>query len=437
MLSLNIAYILLHFPYLTETFVADEIRGLKTTGLTIQIYSLLEPGPGPIQPHSKELLPYTKYAPGLFSPSLWKAQFYYLRTSPFLFGSLLITLLRQPYSRKPFIHFAKRVFIFLKAVAVGYQLKDEGIHLLHSHFAWLSGAATWICSRLLELPFTVTVHAYDIFTSNDLLPLIANNANHIVAISNYNRLQVESVISSSRRPVSVIHCGVDLSLMKQPPKLDIKHPVKKPIKILSIGSLVPKKGHSYLIEACHLLNIKGINFTCTIIGGGPIETTLKDQIETYELTQKVKLVGIKPHNEVIISYNQHDMFALASVESPLGDKDGIPVVLMEAGAAGLPLISTKISGIPELVRHGETGLLVAPADAVSLANAIAELAANQTLRITLGQNARELVEVDFNLEHNVNRLAQLFHNIYQKWKITGPRISGGQFGQNNIPEMYK
>jgi glycosyltransferase involved in cell wall biosynthesis len=310
------------------------------------------------------------------------------------------------------------MYIFMKAVAIAYLLKDEEIDLLHSHFAWLSGAATWICSRLLELPFTVTVHAYDIFASNDLLPLIATNANHIIAISNYNRLKVESVIPSSRRPISVIHCGVDLSLIKPPQRLEITQLDRKPIRILSIGSLVPKKGFSYLIEACHVLKIKGINFTCTIIGGGPAERTIRDQIKKYNLSQHVRLMGIKPHNEIVSYYYEHDLFVLASVESPSGDKDGIPVVLMEAGAAGLPLISTEISGIPELVRHGETGLLVAPADVVSLANAIIDLAANPTTREALGQNARELVEADFNLEHNVNSLAELFHNIYEEWNTT-------------------
>ena len=119
-----------------------------------------------------------------------------------------------------------------------------------------------------------------------------------------------------------------------------------------------KKGHTHLIEACRLLKQQGVDFSCSIIGAGPGEAALTEQIRNSDLADQVKLWGGRPHPEILQAYQEHDIFALAAVVTPGGDRDGIPVVLMEAGAMGLPLISTEVSGIPELVRHEQTGWIV-------------------------------------------------------------------------------
>jgi glycosyltransferase involved in cell wall biosynthesis len=300
------------------------------------------------------------------------------------------------------------------------------VQLLHSHFAWLSGAAAWISARLLGLPFTVTVHAYDVYSyTNDLLRLVSSQATHVVAISEYNRQQVAALGTCPAQAISVIHCGVNLAQLQGQPQRQVESPDSEPLRLLSVGSLVAKKGHTHLITACHLLRQRGLSFTCTIIGGGPDEPTLRQQIQTYGLQNQVKLLGARPHPEIVAAYHQHDLFVLASVVTPDGDRDGIPVVLMEAGAVGLPLISTQVSGIPELVRHGQTGWLVPPGDTAALADAIAALDADPALRACLGQNARALVEAEFAIESNALHLAALFHNTYQQWK----RSRGVAFSQ--------
>jgi glycosyltransferase involved in cell wall biosynthesis len=183
-----------------------------------------------------------------------------------------------------------------------------------------------------------------------------------------------------------------------------------------VGALQAKKGHAYLIAACHLLKERGLGFNCTIIGGGPTEAALRQQIQASGLQDRVELLGARSHPEIIAAYRQHDLFVLASVVAPGGDRDGIPVVLMEAGKAGLPLISTRVSGIPELVRHNQTGWLVPPGDTAALADAIAALAANPAMRARLGKNARALVEAQFNIESNALRLTGLFQNTVQQCK---------------------
>lgn len=413
MSSSSVAYILLHFPYLTETFVAEEIQAIRLRGIDVQIISLLEPGSGPAQPLSQELLPRTWYAPDLRIPSLWKAQLHFILKYPLRYPLLLVRLLRQPYPRQPLILLIKRLVIFFKAVAAAHHLEGSGVQLLHSHFAWLSGAAAWVISRLLDLPFTVTVHAYDVYVSNDLLPLVSSQAHHIIAISEYNRQQVAAVETCPPEAISVIHCGVNLSHFQPKPQNGAGHSPRVPLRILSVGSLIAKKGHTYLINACHLLRQRGIDFNCTIIGCGPDENALRQQIESLSLQDRVKLLGARSHPEIVTAYQQHDLFVLASVVTPGGDRDGIPVVLMEAGALGLPLISSNVSGIPELVRHGQTGWLVPPADPDALAGAIEALATDMELRNRLGQNARAIVEAEFSIESNATRLVTLFQNICQ------------------------
>ncbi len=417
MQSLNIAYILLYFPRLTETFVAEEIQSIRSHGTDVRIISLLEPGAGPVQPLSQQLLPHTWYAPRLLSRAMWRAQFHFFLKSPRLYLGLVATLLRQPYPIQPVRLFLKRLVVFLKAVSVAHYLQGSGTQLLHTHFAWLSGAATWICARLLGMPFTVTVHAFDIYSyKNDLLRLVSREATQVIAISEFNRSQVAKLGTCSAESISVIHCGVDLTKFEEKPLRQLERPVGDPLRILSVGSLVPKKGHRYLIDACHLLREKGIDFVCTIIGGGPDELALPRQIKNYGLQGQVELLGARPHPEIVAAYHQHDLFVLASIVAPDGDRDGIPVVLMEAGKIGLPLISTPISGIPELVRHDQTGWLVPSGDASALAEAIAVLSTNSALRKRMGQNARALVEAQFSIESNTLQLAALFQNTYQQWK---------------------
>ncbi len=417
MQSLNVAYILLHFPYLTETFVAEEIQAIRSQSIDVRIISLLKPGPGPVQLLSQQLLPHTWYAPGLLALGMWRAQVHFLLKSPRLYLGLLATLLRQPCPQHRLELVSKRMVIFLKAVAVAYHLADSDVQLLHSHFAWLPGAAAWICARLLGLPFTVTVHAYDIYSyKNDLLRLISSQANHVIAISEYNRQQVAALGTRPVEDISVVHCGVNLPQLQKQPQGRAKAPGTESLRILSVGSLVDKKGHTHLITACHLLKQRGLDFICTIIGGGPNEPALRQQIQDCGLQNQVKLLGARPHPEIVAACRQHDLFVLASVLSPDGDKDGIPVVLMEAGALGLPLVSTQLSGIPELVRHGQTGYLAPPGDAVALADAIATLAADPALRARLGQNARTLTEAEFGIENNALRLGTLFQTIRQQEK---------------------
>jgi colanic acid/amylovoran biosynthesis glycosyltransferase len=413
---LKVVYLLLYFPRLTETFIADEIRWIRAQGGDVRIISLLAPEQEPVQPVSQALLGLTWYAPGLRSRQLWAAQLHYLTTEPRLYLSLLSRLMGQSLLGNPATLLLKRLMIFLKAVTAAYYLRSSGVQLVHSHFAWLSGGAAWVCARLLDLPFTVTVHAFDVFSrQRDLLPLLKSEASQVIAISEANRVEVAADGASSAEAISVIHCGVDTGSFNVRPGPRSAGARDGRVRILSVGSLIAKKGHRYLIAACERLADRGVDFTCTIIGRGPEELPLRKQIHACGLDGRVFLRGGCMQSEVIAAYGEHDVFVLSATVAADGDRDGVPVVLMEAGAMGLPLISTPVSGIPELVRHEETGVLVPAEDAVALAEAMASLASDPAKRARLGRNAMSLVQAEFNIEINAKTLARLFHKTIMEW----------------------
>ena len=252
--------------------------------------------------------------------------------------------------------------MFLKAVTVAHHLENSGIELLHSHFAWLSGAATWICARLLGIPSPLPFMHMTFFAEERAVATYQPGSDPCYRpISEFNRAHIAALGTCAPDLISVIHCGVNLATLRKSTRRTRNRLVGAQLRILSVGSLVAQKGHSNLVAACHLLKIKGLDLCCTIIGGGPDETLLRRQIEACGLQLQVKLLGPRSLPEIIDAYHQHDLFVLSCTVGPDGAKDGIPVVLMEAGEAGLPLISTDISGVPELVRHGHTVELV-PAD---------------------------------------------------------------------------
>jgi glycosyltransferase involved in cell wall biosynthesis len=405
---LRVGYVLLRFPKLTETFIAEEIAALGKTGVTVKIVSLLKPRPEAVQPGSQALLRDTWYAPGLTRPSFWGAQIRSLVRSPVLYSRLLFTLLRQRYPRKPWLSFLKRLVIFGRAVASTSHLEDEGVQVLHAHFAWLPGAAAWAIAQLIGKPYSVTVHAFDLYEKTDLLPLVCSRAQRVVTISDYNKEEIVRLGASPEDRVSIVRCGIDLDRFRPGHGGGVLPDTGGPLRILSIGRFVAKKGFADLLAACGMLKKRGIDFACTIIGSGPEERLLRGLIQAHGLEDRVRLAGTLVSPEVVAEFRRHNVFALACTVAPGGDKDGIPVVLMEAGAMGLPLVSTRVSGIPELVRDQSSGLLIPPARPEALADALASLAADPALRSTLGRNARLLVEREYDILHNAARLQDIF-----------------------------
>ena len=213
----------------------------------------------------------------------------------------------------------------------------------------------------------------------------------------------------------MIHCGVDIDRYRELASVEKSSGDDSVLQIVAVGSLNEKKGHEYLIQACDLVRRQGIPFQCDIIGGGSRENALRRLIHEMELDGYVTIHGALTHEAILETYGRADIFALACVVAADGDRDGIPVALMEAGIAELAIVSTAVSGIPELVRHEETGLLVPERDAAALADAIVRLSQDPKLRQALGVNARQLVLAEFSSDRLADQLIEAMGAI-----VVGP-----------------
>lgn len=408
--QVKVAYLLLRFPCVTETFVAEEMQKIQTAGVKVCLYSLLKPRDKLVHPVSKSLMPLVRYAPGLHHPGLWLAQLHYCARSPRDYFYSLKTLLMQP--APAFSFRLKRLIVFLKAAWIARDLEKQSVQLIHTHFAWLSAGASWVVSRRLQVPFTVTTHAFDIYSEkNDLLLLATHHATRVITISEENKramLQLNRSLLAEK--IAVIHCGIDLHFFQ--PEGMARLSVNQPLQITSVGSLIEKKGHEYLIRACGELKAQGLDFHCTIIGGGNLEPQLRALINDLQLENNITLAGMQSQVWVKNRLNQSDVFVLACVNA--GDIDGIPVSLMEALAMGIPVITTPVSGITELINHEQTGLLVHERDSSGLAMAITRVAQDQSLRQILKKRGRDLVEQEYDIVMNVNRLKQIFNEVVEE-----------------------
>jgi len=408
--TLRVAYILLRFPHLTETFIAEEIQKVQQQGIPVQILSLLPPKQAPVHPTSQALMQRIHYAPQVYNPALWLAQVYFIAKSPRRYGKLLWALMTQPSPQ--FTWLFKRLLVFWKGVYLARYLQGSGVQLIHAHFAWLSAAAAMVTSQLLDLPLTVTAHACDIYSpENDLLCLIAGAASRLITISEYNKGVISEMCPQiAKERIAVIHCGIDLDLFRavsEPPE-------STTFRILSVGSLVEKKGHEYLVRACRRLKERGLDFHCTIVGRGGRRAALEQLMADLEVEDVITLAGAREQAWVYEALRNSHIFALACVVAENSDRDGIPVAMMEALAMGVTVVSTRVSGIPELVSHEETGLLAPPRDADALAATILRLAEDESLRRRLGENGRALVARKFDIRENGRRLVEVFASVKQE-----------------------
>ena len=304
-------------------------------------------------------------------------------------------------------YFAAAVLFFPKMVHMARLMERKGIQHVHAHFASHPAAAAWVISRLTGIPFSFTAHGSDLHCDRHMLYEKVRDAAFVVTISNYNRdLIVAECGKTVRSKVRVIHCGVDTGVFTAR-ELTGAHARKK-IRILCIGTLHEVKGQTYVIDACRRLQQRGLDVECHLAGDGPDRGRLAQQAADAGLADRVHFHGACTRSKIIALLGLVDLVVAPSVLARSGSREGIPVALMEAMASGVPVVASKISGIPELVEHEETGLLAPPRDAEALATALARLAEDHTLRRHVTRAARQKVEREFNLDRNAARLARCF-----------------------------
>jgi colanic acid/amylovoran biosynthesis glycosyltransferase len=263
-----------------------------------------------------------------------------------------------------------------------------------------------VVGRLTGLPYSFTAHGSDLHVRRRMLPEKVAEAAFVATVSHDNRrLIVQECGGRFADKVHVVRAGVDTALFA--PNGNGRRPAG-PLRVLCVGTLHEVKGQAHLVEACRLLADAGVDVACRLVGDGPDRAALARRIAAVGLQARVELAGARTRPQVVAELAAADVLAAPSVPTRAGKREGIPVVLMEAMSCGVAVVASDLSGIPELVEDGVSGLLVAPGDARALADALRRLHDDPALRSRLGRAGRERVLAEFDLERSAAQLARRF-----------------------------
>lgn len=371
----KVCYILKRFPRLSETFILNEIRALERLGLELLIVSLLPREEGLQHSAVSEVRATVYYLPAEWLemiPRALKPHVAVVAVSP---ARYLKAAGKALWLGVRYAHPVTTLKSFMRAVFVAAKCRQDNIRHLHAHFANTPTRVAYFVSILCDIPFSFTTHAKDLYlSSEDAIRDRVTAAKFVLTCTKYNLDYVKGLVPAEHwHKVHLVYHGADLTafsayLRGDDPARQVSADAA-PV-ILSVGRLVPKKGMRCLISACALLRDRGIPFRCKIVGTGPLRNDLQQQIHDLGLADRVALLGAMTHDDLVDVYGQATAFALVPQITENGDRDGIPNVLVEAMAAGLPVVSTSVSGIPELIEHGHTGLLVPPNDPQAAASSL-------------------------------------------------------------------
>ena len=403
--SPKIGYLLKTYPRLSETFILNEILELERQGVSLHIFSLRQPPRDmKFHPAVEKVRAKVTYIPSILPEFSWKNLWSLLGENWQLFRhnpQYHINALKFYFSRPE----PPRRNEFLQAGYLAWQLKKLGIAHLHAHFANVPTSVAEIVDSFGLINYSFTAHAKDIYLSEkEVLNRKIKKAKFVLTCTKYNSEYLQK-ISTSHTPIYLSYHGLDLDRFQ--PNIIGEKDGELPL-LLSVGRLCEKKGFPYLLQACQILKQKGCQFHCKIVGYGPMKEELEKLIETLEIGDIVSLVGQLAQDEVIKLYAKADIFALPCKITDEGDRDGIPNVLIEAMAMEVPVVSTDISGISELIEHKVNGILIPEKDPKALADELEQLLTQPQLIQQLKKSSRNKVLRQFSLDKNIKQIKDLF-----------------------------
>jgi glycosyltransferase involved in cell wall biosynthesis len=401
----TIAYLLWEFPSYTETFILKEVLYIN------KLYPLyiiaLKKGKCNIDDiQSSQLKDNLIYVPKLYSINLVLHHLYHLNKNVY-FKKKWKSIVRGFFSNN-----IKNSFYQIKVLLAGSYVNKiidkKSIQHIHAHFANFPADVALSVSDNYGITFSFSAHANDIYVdSRDLVSKIRQSA-FVTTCTLYNKTYLDTLVTKSmQNKIHLMYHGIDYQYWDYYPKKIIHNKVN----ILFIGRLVEKKGVIYLLEAILQLIKKGVLIQLTIIGKGKNEQMLKDFCLTNNMGNNVLFQGWQNPQQIKQLFTLSDIFVLPSLIASNGDRDGIPNVILEAMASGIPVISTSVSGITEIIQHRFTGLLVSEKNSNQLLDAILTLINDDNLRISLIENAHKLLTEKFDFEKNNELLVSLFESV--------------------------
>lgn len=393
-----IAYLVGYYPKVSHTFITREVDGLRARGLDVQTFSLRRTPDAEVLTDADRRAARETYVVLPPRPSrLLRAHGRALARRPGRYLSTLALALRT--SAGGVRNTLWQGFYFAEAVLLADEFADRGVRHVHAHFANAASGVAMLASALGHrdgLTWSFTMHGpteFDDVTRYALAEKV-RRASFVAVISDYARSQLMKLVEPGHwSRLELVHCGVDPAVFV----LVDRSGRSAPLRVLNVGRLVADKGQAVLLEAIALLEDRGVEVEVTLVGDGPDRLALE-----AAAGPSVRFAGAVGQDRIRELYEAADVFCLASFA------EGVPVVLMEAMATGLPVVSTRIAGIPELVEDGSAGLLVAPGRAGGVADALERLAADPDLRTRMGRAGRERVVAGYDIADAVERLAELY-----------------------------
>jgi colanic acid/amylovoran biosynthesis glycosyltransferase len=391
----RLAYLFERFPAFTKTFCAREVAELYRQKLQVPVFSIRKPN------DDRPL-----------NISLDGIDVRYLPDS----NSFRFKMLTR-FAARRFSHIwnpkadPRDKHRFYEAIHLGPLLEKEGITAIHAHFAGLAARTAWWINRLFGVPYSFTGHANDIFVEkpDQRLPLkqLIKDAEFVATETDFSTDYLQSKFPESANKIHRVYNGLNLDPFR------LADPATGPLKIISIGRLIPKKGFEILVNACNILIASGLQLNCRIVGSGPEHVPLRQLIDRLGLGKFIELTGPKAQPEIVDLLAQSNLFVFPAVEDGSGDRDNLPTVIIEAMASGLPVVATGLGGIGEIVTHQANGLIVPEGDANALAKAIGFLDEHADIRKSYGQNGLAVVKEKFRVETTVAGLIGLFRQYFQ------------------------
>lgn len=425
----TVAYILKGYPRLSETFIASEIYRLEQLGIKLRLAVIKhgdEPGSNGISRKIKSSPNYLPQTSSLSQTSLrrWLG----LHLNDFLPalrnvakakpGGLiragLVAFFQAVRARRSFFALPRKLYLkeFLQAVWISrLVLETADAKHIHAHFCHGATTVAWFVSIITGLPFSFTAHAKDIYCDSlnpaGLLRRKMRAARFVVTCTDANREYLLKIDPAA--DVRCIYHGLNAEFTGLLTDSTYSPQQNHKLRALGVGRLVPKKGFDVLVEACAILKRRGFDFETVIVGEhGEQELDLRKQIKALGLKDNIRFTGPLEQSRLYVEYQNADIFCLPCRVLENGDRDGLPNVLMEAMACGLPVITTPVSGIPEIIEDGRNGTLVPPNDAHALADAIQRISSDRMLARNLGRAGRMTVLERFDGDRTALELAALF-----------------------------
>lgn len=417
-----IAVIMTHFPRIDETFILREINELEGNGQPVVVVPLVRVFPRVIHEEAKPWMKRALFTP-LLSRTIVRSNLRAFFGDPMRYLRILLTIVLGTFWRPSTL--LRSVALFPKAVHLAHELTGMGVRHVHAHFATHATTAAWIISSIgNDITFSFTVHGPDVFVHRLLLREKIARAKFVRCTSTFTKAFLTGLYPLlTQGKLEVIYTGVNPDVYAEASRS--ADPNQTTLHLLSIAALTPSRGFPVLIDACARLIKAGFNLQCNIVGDGRLRLVTEQWIARHGLSQQVRLLGALPQHEVARLMGEADVFVFPSIIAVDGQMDGMPVSLMEAMAAGKPVVASAISAIPELVRHEVNGLLVDAAYPQRIEAAIRRLLEEPKLRDRLGRAGRQTVQSRFDVRHTSQSLVALLDgssDVNQPAQTTEERI---------------